>query len=181
MSGTRARRCAALALAIALISCGTDRALPGSVGTPAPAYGARTLSGDPVELASLRGDVVLLNVWATWCHPCREEIPALQRLHERMADSGLRLVGVSVDAGGEGRRVEAFAREFGVTYDIWLDPDDRVSDAFYTLGVPTTMLIDRAGIVRWRHTGPVKDTDPALLRALDAALADSAAGPAADG
>ena len=172
---------ATIAIAIGLAACSADRTLPGSVGTPVPAYGAVALAGDSIALADLRGQVVLLNVWATWCHPCREEIPALQRLHERMADSGLRIVGVSVDAGGEGERVAAFAREFGVTYDIWLDPDDRVSDTFYTLGVPTTLLIDRAGVVRWRHTGPVKDTDPVLLRALDAALADSAGSAAGGG
>ena len=168
----RPLRWVAAATALVVGACNDEQALPGSVGTPAPSYAAVTLGGDSVSLASMRGEVVLLNMWATWCHPCREEIPALQRLHERLSNAGLRVVGVSVDAGGEGERVAAFAREFGVTYDIWLDPDERVAETFYTLGVPTTLLIDRAGTVRWRHTGPVEDTDPALLRALDEVLAE---------
>ena len=155
--------------------------MPGAVGAPAPEYSAVTLAGDSITLASMRGDVVLLNMWATWCHPCREEIPALQRLHESLADSGLRVVGVSVDAGGEAERVAAFAREFGVTYAIWLDPDERVAETFYTIGVPTTLLIDRSGTVRWRHTGPVKDTDPALRRALRDVLAERRGPEASEG
>lgn len=179
-------RAGALAVALAgalvgLLACTAEQTLPGSVGAPAPAYAAVTLGGDSISLAEMRGEVVLLNMWATWCHPCREEIPALQRLHERLADAGLRVVGVSVDAGGEGERVAEFARQFGVTYAIWLDPDERVAETFYTIGVPTTLLIDRGGTVRWRHTGPVKDTDPALLRALDAVLADAPPAQATDG
>ena len=175
----RAFRRAAVAAVLVLAACEGQEALPGSVGAPAPPYAAVTLGGDSVSLAAMRGEVVLLNMWATWCHPCREEIPALQRLHERLSNAGLRVVGVSVDAGGEGERVAAFAREFGVTYDIWLDPEERVAQTFYTLGVPTTLLIDRTGTIRWRHTGPVKETDPNLLRVLDEVLAEptsSAAG-----
>jgi cytochrome c biogenesis protein CcmG, thiol:disulfide interchange protein DsbE len=161
---------AVLVASLSIAAC-SGEPLPGSVGAAAPAYSAVTLDGDSVALAGLRGDVVLLNMWATWCHPCREEIPVLQRLHERLAPRGLRVVGVSVDAGSDGERVGAFAREFGMTYPIWLDPNERVAETFHTLGVPTTLLIDRAGVVRWRHTGPVKETDPALSRALEEALA----------
>ena len=163
-----------LALAVLMPACSTERATPGSVGAPAPAYSATTIDGDSVALADLRGDVVLLNMCATWCHPCREEIPALQRLHERHRDAGLRVVGVSIDAAGEGRRVRQFANEFGVTYTIWLDPDDRLAHEFYMLGPPTTVLIGRDGVVRWRHVGPVRDDDPALQAALADALAASA-------
>lgn len=140
------------------------------VGAMAPAYAATTLAGDSTALAEYEGEVVLLNVWATWCIPCREEIPALQRLHDRFSDEGLRIVGVSVDAPGETATVAEFAESFGVTYDIWLDPEERVISAFRVIGVPNTFLIDREGIVRWKHIGPVLDDDPQLLAGLRAAL-----------
>ncbi|HUF25969.1 MAG TPA: TlpA disulfide reductase family protein [Gemmatimonadaceae bacterium] len=145
---------------------------PAAIGRPAPAYAARSLAGDSVSLAAHAGEVVLLNVWATWCLPCRDEIPALQRLHERHQADGLRIVGVSVDSHADGERIGAFARDFGVTYAIWLDPDDRVAQTFLTVGVPTTFLIGRDGTLLWRHTGPVRDDDPALLALLGRALAD---------
>ncbi len=141
------------------------------IGGPAPSYGAVDLAGDSVHLADLRGDVVLLNVWATWCGPCREEIPALQALYERHAGDGLEIVGVSVDGRNEAGNVQEFADEFGVTFRIWHDPEDRVGTRFRTVGVPTTFLLDRDGVIRWRHMGPVAEDDPTLNEALAAALA----------
>jgi thiol-disulfide isomerase/thioredoxin len=162
----------ALALLLASAACGGAEGAPGHVGAPAPEYAAIRLDGDSVRLADLRGDVVLLNIWATWCHPCREEIPALQELHERHAAQGLQVVGVSVDAGGlaEAGRVRAFADEFGVSYPIWLDPNERVAREFFTIGVPTTVLIGRDGRIVWRHTGPIRPGDRSVSRMIEAAL-----------
>ena len=140
------------------------------LGAPAPEYAAVSLAGDSVSLAGLRGKVVLLNVWATWCAPCREEIPVLQDLHELHAPRGLEVVGVSVDARGETETVRSFAGDFGVTYPIWLDPDERVASLFRTIGVPSTFLIDRDGTLIWRHLGPVLADDPQLTRLLEQAL-----------
>lgn len=145
------------------------RRAPG-IGDPAPEYSSTTLEGGEASLASLRGEVVLLNVWATWCPPCREEIPALQALHEEHAGRGLRVVGVSIDGRGERESIRAFLAGFGVSYDIWHDPDERVSGVFRTQGVPTTVLIDREGTLRWRHVGPVTADDPELLRQIEASL-----------
>jgi thiol-disulfide isomerase/thioredoxin len=154
-----------LLLPLALAACDT-RALAGggAVGTTAPDYGAVTLDGDSVSLAALRGRLVLLNIWATWCPPCREEIPALQRLHERHAAAGLEVVGVSIDSRGEGENIRTFLEGYGVTYPIWHDPVDRVTTSFRAQGVPTTVLIDREGTVIWRHVGPVTDDDETLNR-----------------
>ena len=158
-------------LALPLVACvARDRASVPAVGKPAPAYGAVTLDGDSVSLAARRGKVVLLNIWATWCHPCREELPVLQRLYERNAARGLEIVGVSVDSRGEREKVRAFARQFGLTYPLWHDPDERVATLFLAPGVPATYLIDRAGVLRWRHVGPVRENDPALRQALEEAL-----------
>jgi cytochrome c biogenesis protein CcmG, thiol:disulfide interchange protein DsbE len=158
---------AALALAPACAEIDTRQ---GQVGERAPEYAAVTLEGDSVFLADLEGSVVLLNVWATWCAPCREEIPALQELHERHHAEGLRVVGVSVDGRREGDNVRRFADSFGVTYAIWHDPDDRVGSRFRSIGVPTTVLIDRGGTIVWRHLGAVTADDPGLNRHLGETL-----------
>lgn len=165
-------RCAALAGLLIVSACaegGPPRAP--LVGDVVPDYGARTLDADSISLADLRGQVVLLNVWATWCPPCREEIPVLQALHEEHAGEGLRVVGVSVDAAGEGEAVRRFVDDYGVTFEIWLDPRERVSSIFRTAGVPTTLLIDREGRLVWRHLGPVRAGDPEMNRAISGALA----------
>ena len=163
---------AAFTLLVGSACASPERSAPPEIGRPAPAYRAVAIDGDSVSLAELRGTVVLLNIWATWCHPCRDEIPVLQRLHETYAARGLALVGVSVDARGEERQIREFARGFGMTYPIWHDPDERVSATFLAVGVPATYLIDREGILRWRHVGPVRDGDPALARRLEEALGD---------
>lgn len=164
---------AALVAAGGLIAgCDAARVPRVAVGEPAPAYSAVTLDGNPIALEDLRGRVVLLNLWATWCFPCREEIPVLQALHEQLATEGLEVVGVSIDVGGTQPQIREFADEFGVTYPIWHDPDARITNTFLAVGVPTTFLIDREGIIRWRHLGPVRADDPTLQAALaDAGLA----------
>jgi thiol-disulfide isomerase/thioredoxin len=140
------------------------------IGQPVPAYGAVTLDGDSVSLTHVRGSVTLLNVWATWCHPCREEIPVLQALHERYAARGFEVVGVSVDGRGEEATIREFARDFGMTYDLWHDPEERVQSTFLAVGVPATFLIDRGGVLRWRHVGPIRATDTTLVREIERAL-----------
>ena len=159
------------ALLLSLAACETpaiERAP--EVGALAPEYSAVTLAGDSVSLADLEGEVVLLNVWATWCIPCQKEIPALQRLHEEYSAQGLRIVGVSVDARGEEGYVKEFAESYGVGYDVWLDPAERVISTFRVIGVPNTYLIDREGRVLWKHIGPVVDDDPNLLTEIRGAL-----------
>ncbi len=142
------------------------------VGLPAPAYYATSLRGDSVSLATYRGKVVLLNVWATWCHPCREEIPELRELHMQYAGRGLELIGVSVDADGNDAGIRAFMKEFEMTYPVWRDPGERVSTQFLIIGVPATFLIDRQGVLRWRKTGPIQPADTSLTNAIERALGD---------
>jgi cytochrome c-type biogenesis protein len=118
--------------------------------------------------------VTLLNVWATWCHPCRDEIPVLQALHERYGPRGFALIGVSVDGRGEEATIREFARDFGMTYDLWHDPEERVQSTFLAVGVPATFLIDRDGVLRWRHVGPIRATDTTLVREIERALGGGA-------
>jgi len=141
------------------------------IGQPAPRYAATTLAGDSASLSSLAGKVVLLNVWATWCHPCRDEIPYLQSLYEKHRGEGLEIIGVSVDTRGQEAEIREFATQFRMTYPIWRDPDERVQSIFLALGVPASYLIDRTGVLRWRRLGTIRATDTTLTRALADALA----------
>lgn len=159
----------ALAALLALLACNANQPA-GHVGTTMQPYVAPTLDGDSVALESLRDDVVLLNVWATWCAPCRTEIPELQTLQERYGERGLHVVGVSLDAPGSNERVREFLQEFGVGYTILRDPHEAIGGLLGVVGMPTTVLIDRAGIIRWRHLGAVTADDPALLETLEATL-----------
>jgi cytochrome c-type biogenesis protein len=171
MMRSAARTLAALALGAVASACGSpDAAGRVEVGAPAPAYHTLSLDGDSVSLAGQRGKVVLFNIWATWCHPCRDEIPELRELHARYKDRGLELVGVSVDADGSDEAIRAFMKDFEMEYPIWRDPDERVSSQFLVVGVPATFLIDRGGVLRWRMTGPIRPNDSSLVAAIERAL-----------
>jgi len=97
-------------------------------------------------------------------------MPHLQALHEELGERGLRIVGVSIDSQGAGAAVEQFAADLGVDFLLLRDPADRVSNVFNAYGVPFNVLIDREGVVRWRHSGPVTAHDPILRDVLNAAL-----------
>ena len=144
--------------------------VPGAVGTTAPAYGAPTMAGDSLDLASMKGQVVLLNVWATWCIPCRREVPELQALHQELGGRGLRVWGVSIDGGEANADVTGFIDDFKMTYTVLRDPAERVLSVFRIQGVPASYLIDREGVVRWRTIGPFKADDPQLQEALRVTL-----------
>ncbi|MSR35936.1 MAG: TlpA family protein disulfide reductase [Gemmatimonadetes bacterium] len=159
-------RHAAVALGLtALLACKAPAARTG-IGAAAPELSGTTLTGDTVALSSFRGEPVLLNLWATWCAPCRRETPYLQTLHERYGREGLRVVGVTVDTRGSASDVRAFIDEFGVTYTILHDPDMVSMDRLSVLGLPATFLVDRDGVIRHVVTGPLVEGD----RAFDAAL-----------
>lgn len=160
----------AFLLAIAAAACSREPRAAVEVGLPAPAYGAIDLLGDSVSLARLRGRPVLINIWATWCAPCKEEIPYLERLHTEHRGAGLEVVGVSIDARGEEEKINAFAKEMGMTYPIWLDPVERVSTVFLALGVPASYLIGRDGVLLWRHLGVLRETNAQFKAALAEAL-----------
>jgi cytochrome c biogenesis protein CcmG, thiol:disulfide interchange protein DsbE len=151
-------------------ACGEPERADQPERQPAPAYSAATLEGDSVDLADLRGQPVLLNVWATWCAPCRVEIPELQALHEKHGAQGLRVVGVTVDSRAAINDVHQFIQEFGMTYDVWWDPDHTVLNRFGGAGVPLTVLIDRDGTIAWRHLGMFQRGDPELVAALERTL-----------
>jgi peroxiredoxin len=140
------------------------------VGRPVPAYSTVSLEGDSVSLAAQKGKVVLVNIWATWCHPCREEIPELIAVRAKYQARGLELIGVSVDTDGYDDAIRTFMADYKMTFPIWRDPDERISTQFLAVGVPATFLIDRDGILRWRKVGPIAPNDTSLAAAIERSL-----------
>ena len=122
------------------------------VGDVMPAYGAAMLDGKKFDLAAQKGSVVLLNVWATWCGPCRFETPELEAMHQKYAGKGFKVVGVSVDDTGlDG--VKQFVTENKITYPIAVDADGRIANILHTTVLPTTIIIGRDGRIVWRKVG----------------------------
>ena len=158
-----------------LASGGGDRNPVGMIGGPFPEYAAPTLDGDTVAVSELRGKVVFLNVWATWCPPCRREMPSLQALHQDLADQGLRIVGVSIDAAGDEEKIRAFLDTVGVTYLILHDPEQRIDEAMPIVGIPHTFLIGRDGTFLKQWFGEIDGTSPEVVDPVRDALAAAAA------
>jgi peroxiredoxin len=136
-------------------------------GRAAPEFTAPSLDGHPVSLADLRGRVVLLNVWATWCPPCVWEMPAMERLYQEFRNKGFVVLGVNV----RDKREDAFAlmKELGVTYTVVFDPPGRWMLAYGAWGLPNTYLIgpDGEGIARLRgHADWYTPEARALIQAL---------------
>jgi thiol-disulfide isomerase/thioredoxin len=125
-----------------------------SGGRAEPTYDVTTLDGARLSGASLRGKVVLVNFWATWCVPCRVEMPLLERMYARHRDSGFELVGFSVDRGGADA-VRAFLRERSVTYPVAMVGPEVERSFGGIRGYPTSFLIDRQGVVRHVVIGPL--------------------------
>ena len=159
-------------LSVAAAACTGADGAPSvvAVGKPAPPYAATKLEGGLASIAEYKGKVVLLNVWATWCAPCRDEIPYLESLVMAHQRNGLEVIGVSVDAAGSEPTIKEFRRDFDMRYAIWLDPDERIQTLYLALGVPASYLIDRDGVLRWKHLGTVKASDTTFTRALSDAL-----------
>ena len=187
---------AVVAAVVALLAVGLfvatrtmrDELVPVSVGGQAPDFKATPLL-EPVyqaaanatftsrevgaaaakSLASYKGDVVLLNIWATWCAPCRAEMPSIERLHREFGPRGLKIVAVSVDDPGQQKAVRDFARELGLTFEILHDPTHDIQKAYQTTGVPETFVLGRDGVIRKKIIGATDWSSPGT-RALVAQL-----------
>ncbi len=118
---------------------------------PAPALTLTDLDGKAVSLADYSGYVLLVNNWATWCPPCREEMPILQAYYEDHRDKGFVLIGI--EAGDSAAEVRAFVQQYGLTFPIWLDAQNQALRAFSNYALPNSYLIDRQGKVIMGWTG----------------------------
>ena len=138
-------------------------------GAAMPEYNAVNLDGSRFELASRKNTVVLLNLWATWCGPCRYEIPELERIHGTYAKRGFEVVGVSVDESGADM-VRQFVSENKMTYPVVLDPQGNLANLLQTSVLPTSVLIGRDGRIVWKKYGAILENDPELKSAIEKAL-----------
>lgn len=143
--------------------------LPGE-GKPAPDFTLKTLSGEEVTLSSLRGKVVLLNFWATWCPPCKEEIPSMVKLNRIMAGKPFQMLAVSIDEGGK-EAVEKFFSQAGATLPTLLDTKQSVGALYGITGVPETFVIDQKGVILKKVIGPLDWSHPDVVRFLEQAMA----------
>lgn len=122
-------------------------------GFRAPDFTLATLDGETMTLSDLQGKAVLINFWATWCPPCRAELPAIQATYERYADQGF--VVLAVDMAESPQTVATFAQQFGLSFPIPLDQDGQVAARYRVRAIPTSFFVDREQVVRSVFTGPM--------------------------
>ena len=166
-----------LAIAAVVVAALVIRLMPQialvGVGSRAPTFQAIDLqTGRPARFSDYRGKVVLLNIWATYCIPCRTEMPAIERLSHRLAGTDFHVLAVSVDVV-DSTAVDAFVRQFGLTFDVWHDQPGITQRLYQTTGVPETFVIDRHGVIVKKAIGAMDWDDPVneiLIRRL---LADA--------
>jgi len=120
-------------------------------GGPAPDFDLEAADGTPVGLKDYRGDVVLLNFWATWCAPCRTEMPLLESTFESFRDQGFVVLGIDFDESAE--LVAAFGEELGLSFPLLLDPGGKIQHLYKVRGYPTTVVLDREGRIQAYHIG----------------------------
>jgi peroxiredoxin len=118
----------------------------------APDFTLPDLEGNQISLSTYKGRVVLLNFWATWCPPCRLEMPTMEKAYRKYRDKGFEVVAVSVDAGPKSS-VKSFLRELGLSFQVLLDPDMEILRAYRGFSLPMTVVIDRQGVIRSRELG----------------------------
>jgi peroxiredoxin len=127
-------------------------------------------TGDTVSLEDYRGSVTLVNIWATWCLPCRDEMPSMQALYDSLAGRGFRIAAISIDEGSP-EEVVAFARKLGLSFDILHDRSGTVERLYQTTGVPESFLLDRRGILVKRVIGAHDWSSPANRSTVERLLA----------
>jgi len=137
---------------------------------PVPALSFIDAAGQEVSLGTFRGKTILLNIWATWCLPCREEMPALERLEKKLGGSDFQVVALSIDGGGL-PKVNAFYEEFGLkSLRIYVDPSMKASYALGAVGIPTALLINPEGLEVGRFVGPAEWDSPELTEIIQQQL-----------
>jgi thiol-disulfide isomerase/thioredoxin len=137
-------------------------------GAAAPDFTVKDLVGKDVTLSALKGSVVLVNFWATWCPPCKEEIPSMIKLNKAMAGKAFRMLAISIDEGGK----EAVDNFFKGSKDLpcYLDAEAKTSQLYGTTGVPETFIVDKQGIIQKKIVGGMDWSNPEVIAYLDELL-----------
>ena len=138
-------------LLVLSIFMGSSLASSGLTGQSAPDFVLKSATGENLRLSEYRGDVVMINFWATWCGPCRQEMPLLDELYGRYQRVGFNLLGVNID--DDSRRAMAMVNELGISFPVLFDEDKKVSKLYEVEAMPLTLLLDREGTVRHVHHG----------------------------
>jgi peroxiredoxin len=147
----------AAAIVILALLPGCTSKEQGTASAAAPDFTLQDLSGKKVTLSGLKGSVVLLEFWATWCPPCRESIPGIERLHKAYGGKGLTVLAISFDEGGWDK-VRNFTAEHQITYSVLKGTDD-VSTKYQVRMIPAMYLVDRQGIIRKQYMGAGNDEE----------------------
>lgn len=140
------------------------------IGYDAADFTLPDLRGRTYRLSELRGNVVFLNLWATWCPPCRSEMPAMEKLYQRLKGRDFVMLAVAEDEGGA-EAVAPFVRDTGLTFPVLLDPEATLSPRYGATGYPETFIIDRNGQVVHHTIGPADWDDPEIVAYLEKLLA----------
>jgi len=142
-------------------------------GFLAPDFSLTTMSGETYSLSALRGNVVVVNLWASWCLPCRAEMPAIQRVYEKYKDAGLVVLAVNSTSQDNTASVDAFITELGLTFPVVMDYDGKVANLYRLSALPTTFFIGRDGVIRKvTPGGPMSEAS--LQATIQALLAEEA-------
>jgi len=127
-------------------------------GYLAPDFELQTLDGQSVKLSDFRGKRVIVNMWATWCPPCRAEMPDMQRFYEANKDKDFAILGVNLTSSEkQPDNIEKFLEEFGITFPVVLDDKSAVSDRYQVVSIPTSYIIDSHGVIQQKVIGPMNE------------------------
>ncbi len=154
-------------LFLALITlCYSSVSFAQKTDAPAPEFTGKLITGEKFDLNDSKGEVVVLDFWASWCGPCREEMPFLARLQRAYRDDGVRVLAINVDT--DARSMHAFLQDLGIAlpFPILPDPEGSIPSLFEIKGMPTTVFIDTAGVIRFQHAGFRKSDENAYQDAL---------------
>lgn len=138
------------------------KAAPLKLGDMAPDFTFPDLDGNKVNLASLRGKVVFINIWATWCPPCRDEMPSMEKLYQHFKGRDFEILGVSIDVLGE-QVVRPFMKELNLTFPALLDTQGRIKSLYATTGVPESFIVDKQGRIAFIAIGPREWSKPEFI------------------
>jgi thiol-disulfide isomerase/thioredoxin len=167
---TPTRRIPIAALAVALVAL----AIPATAtdgSAPAPAFTLASRAGGELTLAALKGKVVMINFWASWCGPCRQEFPALDAIYGKYQPMGFEMVGINVES--EQADAEKFLGATPVRFPILFDPENKVSGSYGVSAMPTTFLVDRQGRLRWQHRAYKPGDEAKYIEQIRAMLRES--------
>ena len=160
---------AVLVIAACVLPGCSSKEGPAVEGKPAPDFALKDLSGTQRKLSDFKGKIVLVNFWATWCPPCREEIPSMVKLNQLMKGKPFQLLAVSIDEKGA-EEVAAFFKSSGVLLPALLDTDQAVSKRYGTTGVPETFVINSKGVILKKVVGGFDWSAPEIVAFLDEAI-----------